>query len=520
VTDQVHVRLNGRDVMVPASGTLLDALRGSLQATEVKDGCAPQGQCGACTVLVNGAPRVSCVTPVSRVANADITTVAGLPADVLDRYVDAFETTGAAQCGFCTPGIVCRLVGTDDRRGTSTESVHKALAAHVCRCTGWQPIVEAALLAHEGVLAPRDTEAAQARATLENGTPQMAGREVVLGAAPFASDRRREVAAVAWTNGDVPYTLGDDVGSIRRAVGAVQGRHSTLAVSWPVALPEGDWDVTVQTTFVEPAAVEPDAVVAWPNGEATMAAGNAGAFGAKRTSALRDDALAVARDTDAPVLAVWSREAVVRLGKKRPPLVIALRADGSGVVRVGVTPNSDDLTPLIEMVQQMHPTLEVATVSIAGPPVGSSHRVAVLGEVLAARAMQGRTSGDRCTVTSPSGAVATAWFADGNLHIDVDAGDPLCPVTLRSYVMGAAHQAYSMVTSEGLVIDADGSPQSLTMRSFGIVPAAAMPFMNVTHTASKEPAKPVGGAVFAAVLAATALHVGATRWPHRAAGRA
>src|SRR5690606_31920562 len=120
--------------------SLLGVLRDHLGVRSPKDGCSPQGQCGCCTVLVDGQPRVACVTPARRVAGRSVTTVDGVTD--ADRWAAAFCATGASQCGFCTPGIVVRLAslapGADPAR---------ALLAHLCRCTGWRPILEAHALA-------------------------------------------------------------------------------------------------------------------------------------------------------------------------------------------------------------------------------------------------------------------------------------------------------------------------------------------------------------------------------------
>src|SRR4051794_34965436 len=110
----VLFRLDGREVAVECDGvSLLEALRDELGARTVKDGCAPQGQCGCCTVWVDGAPRVACVTPARRVAGRAVTTVDGLDAATQQRFTDAFVATGASQCGFCTPGIVMRLAALE-----------------------------------------------------------------------------------------------------------------------------------------------------------------------------------------------------------------------------------------------------------------------------------------------------------------------------------------------------------------------------------------------------------------------
>ncbi len=514
MTDSVTFRLNGDEVEVPGDISLLDALRDVLGHHEVKDGCAPQGQCGACTVLVNGAPRVSCVTATSRVRGADIATIEGLDPSYRDRLIDAMESTGAIQCGFCTPGIVCRLAGTAERRGASPESVTRALSAHLCRCTGSQPVLEAALLAADesASLSPRDPELAAQRATVENaGVVQIAGRDVALGRAPFAGDNPSS-ATVVWTNGDVPLVTGVSVGEIRRRAGAVQGRNSTLPLTWPVAVPAGEWCRTLQTTFVEPAAVEPDAALARPDNSVTLAAGNAGAFGAKAHSGVMAQAMEMVTSLGEPVVAIWSREAVVRLGKKRPPLAIALREDGSGIVRIGVTPGSDDLSDLVARVREVVPDIEVELVEVLGPPVGSTHRGAVLNEVLALRASRGE--GPVVSVTSPSGARADVELRDGEIAVAVWAGEVLCPVTLRSYVIGAAHAAYSFATSEGLAVNDRGEVQDLTIRSFGILPLTAMPMITVTIRDDDRPAMAVSGAVFAATLAAVLRRSGTTRVPH------
>src|SRR6476646_6938791 len=107
--DRVAFTCNGTPVAVDAfpGESLLSVLRERLGIVSAKDGCAPQGQCGCCTVLVDGDARVACVTPVARVAGREVTTVEGLPD--ADRWAEAFAATGASQCGFCTPGIIVRL---------------------------------------------------------------------------------------------------------------------------------------------------------------------------------------------------------------------------------------------------------------------------------------------------------------------------------------------------------------------------------------------------------------------------
>src|SRR5579862_1526087 len=104
----VPLVVDGREVCARDEGaSLLEFLRDELGVRSAKDGCSPQGQCGCCTVLVEGAPRVACVTPVRRVAGRQVTTIAGMPE--AGRWAEAFTAHGASQCGFCTPGIIVRL---------------------------------------------------------------------------------------------------------------------------------------------------------------------------------------------------------------------------------------------------------------------------------------------------------------------------------------------------------------------------------------------------------------------------
>jgi hypothetical protein len=249
----------------------------------------------------------------------------------------------------------------------------------------------------------------------------------------------------------------------------------------------------------------------------------------------------LADEANETVRVLWRREDVVRRGPKRPPLGIALRADGSGVVRIGRSPASPDLTPLAELVGALAPGLEVEIIDIAGPPVGSELRGAGWAEVLAAlHALQARPGGPepahnagpmltvgtgRADVTVPGGgrAIAKVHPEDGDggrsqLEVDVWAGEVLCPVTLRSYALGAVHQALGMVWSEGVAVDEAGEPVDLTIRSFGILAAHDMP--EVVVNLHEDDRWPVNGsdAVFVATLAAAWIAAGLPpQWPTRRA---
>ena len=160
---------------------------------------------------------------------------------------------------------------------------------------------------------------------------------------------------------------------------------------------DGDWALTLQTSWLEPAYVEPDASWSRPGGTPASPLANGGAFGGKRHSPAPADARALADASGAAVRVLWRREDVVRRGPKRPPLAVALRPDGTGLVRVGRTERSADLEPLVARVRACCPGVEVEMVDVAGPPVSSDLRGAGWAEVLAARAvLEARAARSRC----------------------------------------------------------------------------------------------------------------------------
>ncbi|HET9689614.1 MAG TPA: 2Fe-2S iron-sulfur cluster-binding protein [Acidimicrobiales bacterium] len=508
-------------------GTLLDALREQLGIRSVKDGCSPQGQCGCCTVLVDGRPRVACVTPLRRVADREVTTVEGLEPDRRQALVDAVVSAGASQCGFCTPGIICRLAALPS---VATEAdVETALLAHLCRCTGWRSVVDAAVGASASgpgsVARAASREGATARATLEGGTPQQVGPSVVLGGGGFAADTAPPDALVAVPAPGAPggWVVAATLAGARAAAGKVQGRRSGGAVRPPLDLPPGDWAVVLATSWVEPGYLEPDASWCAPGGTPASPLANGGAFGAKAASPLPAVARRLADEHGAPVLAMWSREDVVRLGPKRPPMAAGVRADGSGVVRVVRTPG------IAAAIASVAPDLAVEEVDVAGPPTSAAIRAAgwaeaavLLAGAAAARRVGGGTAGAPRTgtarVTDPrSGGRADATVHLGaapRIHVAVDSGDPLDEVVLRSYVTGAAHMALGWVTSEGLSVGDDGVPDDLTVRSWGVLRARDTPHVTVEITGAGRPPVAVSDAAFAAVAAATWLALGLPpAWP-------
>ena len=137
--------LNGRPVEVGEHPHLLAASREELDVTSPKDGCSPSGQCGCCTVLIDGKASVSCQISLEKVAGKSITTLEGFDPSERERFAAAFAATGALQCGFCTPGIVVRVKALLDKKGSglTREDAARHLGAHLCRCTGYSKILDA-----------------------------------------------------------------------------------------------------------------------------------------------------------------------------------------------------------------------------------------------------------------------------------------------------------------------------------------------------------------------------------------
>lgn len=140
------VKVNGRThtVDVVPGTPLLDVLRDELHLLGTKDGCR-EGECGACTVLVDGRPLDSCLTAVHTMGDVSVTTIEGVSVPGrLSELQQALVDAGGVQCGFCTPGIVMTLTALlSDVPHPAAEDIRRALAGNICRCTGYSQIIEA-----------------------------------------------------------------------------------------------------------------------------------------------------------------------------------------------------------------------------------------------------------------------------------------------------------------------------------------------------------------------------------------
>jgi len=146
----VALDVNGerRELFLPVHKTLLEVLREDMQLTGTKHGCE-LGECGTCTVLVDGRPELSCLVLPIQVEGRAITTIEGLASGAtLHPLQQAFAELGAAQCGYCTPGILLSAKSLLETNATpSRDEIREALAGNLCRCTGYVKILEAVEIA-------------------------------------------------------------------------------------------------------------------------------------------------------------------------------------------------------------------------------------------------------------------------------------------------------------------------------------------------------------------------------------
>jgi xanthine dehydrogenase molybdenum-binding subunit len=180
--------LNGERVEVEGDHPhLLSALREELSVISPKDGCSPTGQCGCCTVLVEGRAVTSCTQSLGSIEGKTVETLEGVDPAELERYAHAFASKGALQCGFCTPGIVMRTKALLDSRGSSLsrDEAARFLGAHLCRCTGYVKILDAVEL-----LASGEEVAVELPRGIGSSGIKYEGCDLAVGRRPYIDDMR------------------------------------------------------------------------------------------------------------------------------------------------------------------------------------------------------------------------------------------------------------------------------------------------------------------------------------------
>jgi xanthine dehydrogenase molybdenum-binding subunit len=186
----VRFTLNGseRTAEVEDGGTLLSALREGCGVTSPKDGCSPTGQCGCCTVLVDGQAKVACAMPADKAEGRSVVTLEGVDERERKIFAEAFSRTGGVQCGFCIPGIVVRAKHLLAKNAhPSRDEIARGLGAHLCRCTGYVKIVDAIDLAAR-VLGGEEFPEADWSGKVGSPMPKYEAEELTLGDRKYIDD--------------------------------------------------------------------------------------------------------------------------------------------------------------------------------------------------------------------------------------------------------------------------------------------------------------------------------------------
>ncbi|MGD8439558.1 MAG: selenium-dependent xanthine dehydrogenase, partial [Holophagae bacterium] len=248
----VRFTVNGRPIAIDyeEGEHLLSVLRERLGITSVKDGCAPQGVCGCCTVLLDGRPALACLLDPARVAGREVVTLEGLPEHQRQLLADSFIRSGAVQCGFCTPGVAMRAAHLIDQGLTADrQRVVKALDGHLCRCTGYHRIVDAIQLAGAGGAPPTGDPGSGVGAP----SPRYRGHDQVLGVKSFVADLRYDGmlhGALVLSEHPRARVVRIDTTAAQASPGVVRvltagdipgDRHHGLVVrDWPLLVAEGE----------------------------------------------------------------------------------------------------------------------------------------------------------------------------------------------------------------------------------------------------------------------------------------
>ena len=398
------------------------------------------------------------------------------PTEDRTAWADAFCATGASQCGFCTPGIIVRLAGLRAKGGDADEAaVGRALAAHLCRCTGWRTILRG-LARRSGwaAVAPRATSRRRAggprsRAAARSGSDP----EVALGEGGFADDTAPADALVA-----VPDGARRLVGRRDARRGASRGRqgagpaHDGRRSSRRSTLPDGRLGGALRDVLGGARLPRDRRVVVRARRRAGVAARQRRRVRGKVASPVAAAARALAdqhgRAGAGAAVPRGHRAAWARSGRRSRP---GSARDGTGVRPGGRAP------PAWPRSQRRAPGVVLEEVDVPGPPTSVDLRAAGWAELAVLRAgLAGVGRAGHLARRRGGAGVGGATVAS---RCGSGCGDPLDEVVLRSYCIGAAHMALGWVTSEGLAVDADGTVHDLTVRSFGIVRAADTPVIEV-----------------------------------------
>ena len=243
-----------RTVAPEAGETLLDVLRDRLDLRAAKNGCQPQGQCGCCTVEIDGRAQVSCVMSPEKCVGREVRTLEGVPEATRRIFADAFVLSAGLQCGFCIPGIVMRGVNLVEKNPKPTrDEIAKSLNGHICRCTGYVKIVDAIELA-AAALRGEPMPVADESGHIGTSMPRYDGYALTLGERPYIDDLNSPgqlFGAIRHTDHPRAKVLGIDASAAKAMPGVravltaadVPGQRyqGLIEKDWPVMVAVGEY---------------------------------------------------------------------------------------------------------------------------------------------------------------------------------------------------------------------------------------------------------------------------------------
>ena len=233
---------------------LLTYLREIAGIISPKNGCAPQAACGACVVDLDGKAVLSCVTPMKKVAESQVTTIEGLGKYRQDVYANAFVANGGVQCGFCIPGIVMQANALINKNPEpSRADVEKALTPNLCRCTGYKKIVDAVIEAADAIRSEDEIQPPNGNGRIGTRLPKYQARKLVLGQHEYVDDIRlkgMKHGALRYTDHPRATVLHIDTQAAEKLPGVIRVLTSTdipgdraqgsIKRDWPIMIAPGE----------------------------------------------------------------------------------------------------------------------------------------------------------------------------------------------------------------------------------------------------------------------------------------
>lgn len=234
--------------------SLLKYLREVEGITSVKDGCAPQAACGACTVIIDNRAKLSCVTPMKKVEGKSVITPEGLGEYRRRVFANAFVAKSGVQCGFCIPGIVMQAnVLIDNNPNPTREEIARALQPNICRCTGYKKIIDSIEFAAEAIRNMHEIPKPNSEAKVGSRHPKYYADKLTLGESPYVADIKLEgmvYSALKFSNYPRAKVLAIDASEAENLDGVLKiftakdvpgERYTGLIIpDWPIMIAEGE----------------------------------------------------------------------------------------------------------------------------------------------------------------------------------------------------------------------------------------------------------------------------------------